>query len=291
MGYLTSGRVISPPFREAMRQLGYIEGQNLVLEGRFAQGQFDRLPVLAAELVQRGVDVLVVPSTPAARAAKDATRTIPIVMMGLAAPVDSGLVANLARPGGNLTGLANNPGPVFRGKGLALLKEAVLAISRVGVFLDSTFQDIRDSEPAAKALGITLLQVDVRVLVGPEHFEAAFATLLRERVEALSVTAAASNDRYLKQILDFATTHRLPTLFHERKAVEAGGFMVYYVNMDDQHRRAAAYVAKIVQGAKPADLPVEQPMKLELIINLKTAKALGITIPPSVLFQADEVIQ
>jgi ABC-type uncharacterized transport system substrate-binding protein len=291
VGYLNLGDGIDKAFREALPQLGYIEGQNLVLEGRFARGQSERLPALAAELVQLGVDVIVTITTPAAFAAKDATTTIPIVMAGVRRPVESGLVASLAQPGGNLTGLDNSPGPGSGGKQLELLKEAVPAISHVGVFWDSTFQDFKGFEPYAQALGMTLLSVDVREMVVPEHFEAAFATVLQERAEALLVTPAAPNSRHLQHIVDFATAHRLPTLFQDRRAVEMGGLMSYYLNWDDLRRRAAVYVAKILQGTKPTDLPVERFTRLELVINLKTAKAFGLTIPPMLLFQADEVIQ
>jgi putative ABC transport system substrate-binding protein len=291
VGYLTLGNDIDRPFREAMPQMGYIEGQNLVLEGRFARGQSERLPVLAAELVQLGVDVIVTNSTPAALAAKDATTTIPIVMTGVSYPVERGLVASLAQPGGNLTGLESSPSPGFGGKQLELLKEAVPTITRVGVLWDSTFQNFRGYEPAAQALGLTLLSVDVREIVVPEHFEAAFATVIQERAEALFVTAAAPNTLHLQHIVDFAIAHRLPTMFQYRRAVEIGGLMSYALNYADLRRRAAVYVDKVLKGAKPADLPVESPTSLELVINLKTAKALGLTIPPSVLFQADEVIQ
>jgi putative ABC transport system substrate-binding protein len=291
VGYLNVGDGIDKAFREALPQLGYIEGQNLVLEGRFARGQSERLPALAAELVQLGVDVIVTISTPAALAAKDATTTIPIVMAGVRQPVESGLVASLAQPGGNLTGFDNTPGPGYSGKQLELLKEAVPAISRVGVFWDSTFQNLTGLEPYAQALGMTLLSVDVRAMVVPEHFEAAFATVLQERAEALFVTAASPNSRHLRHIVDFATAHQLPTMFQERRAVEIGGLMSYALNWDDLRRRAAVYVAKILRGTKPTDLPVERVMRLELVINLKTAKAFGLTIPPTLLFQADEVLR
>ena len=291
VGYLTLGDSIEQAFREALRHLGYTEGQNLVLEGRFARGQSERLPALAAELVQLGVDVIVTNTTPAALAAKDATTTIPIVMAVVNTPVERGLVASLAQPGGNLTGLDNSPGPGFLGKQFELLKEAAPAISRVGVFWDSTFQRLRGFEAAAQALGMTVLSVDVQEMVVPEHFAAAFATMLQERAEALFVMAAAQNARHYQHIVAFATAHRLPTMFQARRAVEAGGLMSYYLNSDDLRRRAAVYVDKILKGAKPADLPVERPTTFELVINLTTAKAFGLTIPPTLLFQADKVIQ
>ena len=288
VGFLTVLDSIDTAFREAMHQLGYIEGQNLVLEGRFARGQAERLPVLAAELVQLEVDVLVTASTPAALAAKDATTTIPIVMASVSNPVERGLVASLARPGGNLTGQSNTPGPAFSGKQLEILKEAMLTLSRVGVFWNSTFQTLRGIEAAAQALGLAVLSADIQQ---PEHVDAAFAVMLQERAEALVVTAAAQNIRHMQQIVEFATVHRLPTMFQARGAVEAGGLMSYYLNWADQRRRAAVYVDKILQGVKPADLPVEQPTTFELVINLKTAKALGMTMPPSLLLLADEVIK
>jgi putative ABC transport system substrate-binding protein len=201
-------------------------------------------------------------------------------MAGARQPVESGLVASLAQPGGNLTGLDNSAGPGSGGKQLELLKEAVPAISRVGVFWDSTFQNFKGFEPYAQALGMTLLSVDVREMVVPEHFEAAFATVLQERAEALLVTPAAPNSRHLQHIVDFATAHRLPTMFLDRRAVEIGGLMSYYLNWDDLRRRAAVYVAKILQGTKPTDLPVERFTRFELVINLKTARAFGLMIPP-----------
>ena len=294
IGWLSGGTPPSGPnasigaLQRGLRDLGYIEGQNLVIEQRWAEGNAERLPALAAELVRLRVEVLVTAFTPAALAAKDATTTIPIVMAGVGNPVERGLVASLAHPGGNLTGLANEVGPGFGAKQLELLKEAVPTISRVGVFWDSTFQLLTGLEAAAQALGMTVISADIQQ---PEHVDAAFATMLQERVEALFVTAAAQNVRHLRQIVEFTTTHRLPTMFQNREAVEAGGFMSYFLNWADQRRRAAGYVAKILQGAKPADLPVEQPTKFELVINLKTAQALGITMPPSLLLLADEVIQ
>jgi putative ABC transport system substrate-binding protein len=291
VGYLSLGDSIDPAFGEAMSQLGYIEGQNLVLERRFAHGQYERLPALAAELVQVGVEVMVTVTTPAAHAAKNATTTIPIVMASVSNPVERGLIASLARPGGNLTGVANSPGRGLSGKLLEMLKDAVPATSRVGVFWDSTFQSLEGIKAPAQVLGMTVLPVDVRDMVVSEHFTAAFATMLQERAEALYVTAAAPNARHYQHIVDFATAHRLPTMFQDSRAVEAGGLMSYYQNWADQRRRAAVYVDKILKGAKPADLPVEQSMKFELVINLKTATALDLTIPPLLLFQADKVIK
>jgi putative ABC transport system substrate-binding protein len=290
IGYLTLGHGIDRAFREALAHLGYVEGHNLVLEGRFAQGNRDRLPALAAELVQLGVEVIVTATTPAALTAKDATTMIPIVMAGVVMPVEHGLATSFARSGGNVTGLTNHPGPGFTGKRLALLKDAVPAISRVGVFWDSTFQStsFSDAEAAAQALGITAVSLDVQ---RPEHFDAAFATVLQERVDALVVSAAQQHISHANRIIDFATTHRLPTMFYEPGSVEAGGLMAYSVDWSSIRQRAAVYVDKILRGAKPADLPVEQPTKFELVINLKAAQALGLTIPPTLLFQADKVIK
>jgi putative ABC transport system substrate-binding protein len=233
---------------------------------------------------------MVTTSTPAALAAKDATTTIPIVMATVSQPVERGLVASLAQPGGNLTGQSNEPGTGFGGKQLELLKEAVPTLSRVGVFWNATFQTptLRGVEAAAQALGMTVFAADIQQ---PEHVAAAFATMLQERAEALVVTAAPQIVRHYQQIVDFATTHRLPTMFQHRDAVEAGGLMSYYLNWADQRRRTAVYVDKILRGAKPADLPVEQPTAFELVINLKTAKAFGLTLPPTLLFRADEVIR
>jgi putative ABC transport system substrate-binding protein len=275
-------------FQQGLRDLGYVEGQNLVIEQRYAEGDDERLPALAAELVRLRVEVLVTAFTRAALAAKDATTTIPIVMSGVSQPVERGLVASLAHPGGNLTGLANTPGPEFAGKQIELLKEAVPTLSRLGVLWDSTFQDVREYEAAAQALGLTVIAADVQK---PEHVAAAFATMLQERAEALFVTAAAQNVRYYPQIIEFATVHRLPTMFHDRSAVEAGGLMSYNLNWPDLRRYSAVYVDKILKGAKPADLPVERPTTFELVINLKTAQALGITLPPDLLVLADKVIQ
>jgi putative ABC transport system substrate-binding protein len=289
VGYLAIRPSIDEAFRETLRQLGYVEGHNLMLEGRFAQGQYERLPDLAAELVRLGVDVIVTISTPAALAAKHATTTIPIVMAGVSDPVECGLIARLARPGGNLTGITNNPGPGFTAKQLELLKEAAPTLCRVGVFWDSTFlkEGFSEAQRAAQALGMAALSADVK----DGQFDTLLAALLQERAEALLVFPIAQNWVHTQRLVDFATAHRLPTLFGERLYVEAGGLMSYWADWADVRRRAAAQVDKILKGTKPADLPVEQPMKFELIINLKTAKTLGMTMPPSLLLLADEVIQ
>ena len=276
-------------FRERMNQLGYVEGQNLQIESRFADRELDRLPRLAADLVRVNVDVIVTITTPAAQAAKAATATIPIVMAGSAEPVGLGLVASLAHPGGNVTGVTNNPGPGFMAKHLQLLKEAAPQASRVAVFMMSHPVELaafNAMETAGAALGLT----PVSVLVdSPTHFDV--ATLTRARPDALFTLPNSINYAHMKAILNFAATNRLPTMFIDRDPVEAGGLMSYSVNWLDLRRRAAVFVDKILKGAKPADLPVEDPTKFEFVINLKTAKALGLTLPQSILIRADEVIQ
>ncbi len=292
IGYLTAGGGVEQAFRDAMRQLGYLEGQNIVIEGRFAERKLERLSDLAAELVGLKVDVIVTITTPAAQAAKNATATIPVVMAGSSDPVELGLVASLARPGGNVTGVTNNPGSGFAGKQLQLLKEAAPTILRVAIIHDlSIAPEARGwaaMQDAARTLSLTLLSKDVRTA---EDFDSAFAAIVREHADALVVLPNALNGAHTKRIVDFATQNRLPTMFGDGNAVKAGGFMSYWTNWADLRRRAAIYVDKILKGAKPADLPVEEPTKFELVINLKTAKALGITIPQTVLIRADEVIQ
>ncbi len=292
IGYLTAGGGVEQSFRDAMRQLGYLEGQNIVIEGRFAERKLERLPDLAAELVGLKVDVIVTITTPAAQAAKNATATIPVVMAGSSDPVELGLVASLARPGGNVTGVTNNPGSGFAGKLVQLLKEAAPTIRRVATIHNLTIApEVRgwaEMQDAARALSLTLLSKDVRTA---EDFDSAFAAIARERADALIVLPNSLNVTHTKGIVDFATKNRLPTMFGDGNAVKAGGFMSYWTNWADLRRRAAIYVDKILKGAKPGDLPVEQPTKFELVINLKTAKAIGLTIPQSILIRADEVIQ
>jgi putative tryptophan/tyrosine transport system substrate-binding protein len=290
VGYLAPAQPINAPFREAMRRLGYLEGVNLVIEGRFAGDQPDRLPALAAELVQLPVDVLVTLSTPAALAATRATTTIPIVMAGVSEPVERGLVVSLARPGGNATGVTHNPGPGFSSKQLQLLKDAAPQISRVALLGDMTgaLPQFQEVQSGAQALGLTVLSLHVRE---PAHVDHAFATIIQERVQALFVFPTTQNRLHANRLVDFAIAHGLPTMFGDRRAVELGGLISYWTDWNDVRRRAATYVDKILKGAHPADLPVEQPMTFELVINLKTAQALGLTIPPSLLFQATEVIR
>jgi putative tryptophan/tyrosine transport system substrate-binding protein len=275
-------------FRERLGQLAYVEGQNLHIETRFADGEIGRLPPLAAELVQMNVDVIVTITTPAAQAALAATATIPIVMAGSADPVGLGLVASLAHPGGNVTGVTNNPGPDFMAKHLQLLKEAAPNASRVAVLMMNhrvEWAYFNAMQAAGATLGVTPVSVIVDRL---PQFDG--AALTRVRPDALYTFPNAINGAHTHAIVNFATTHRLPTMFVERPPVAAGGLLSYSVNWLDLRRRAAVFVDKILKGAKPADLPVEEPTRFSLVINLKTANALGLTIPQSVLIRADEVI-
>jgi putative tryptophan/tyrosine transport system substrate-binding protein len=277
-------------FRHGLRDLGYVEGRNITLEYRFADGQADRLPALVAELVRLPVDVLVVDGTTAIRRAQHATTTIPIVMAVSGDPVGEGLVASLARPGGNITGLSSRA-PELSGKRLELLKEAVPHFSRVAALWhrDAPVGSyLQETQAAAQALGLQLQALAVR---SPDEFDQAFAEMTRAHADALVLIPSALFFSHRTQLGTLAMQHRLPTMFLEREFVEAGGLMAYGPSLADLSRRAATYVHKILQGAKPADLPVEQPTKFELIINLKTAKELGLTIPSAVLFQADKVMK
>jgi ABC-type uncharacterized transport system substrate-binding protein len=282
-------------FRQGLRELGYVEGKNIVIEWRHHEGKLDRLPALAAELVRLKVDIIVTVGPPAARAAKEATVTIPIVMMQIGDPVGSGFVASLARPGGNMTGLSSLA-PELSGKRLELLKEIVPNLSRVAVFGTSTdpdnAQSLREVERAAKALKVKLQYLDIRDTKDPKEIETAFRAASKERAEAvLMMVSGPIANAHRTKILDLAVKNRLPVIYPTPATVEAGGLMSYGVNVDDLTRRAATYVDKILKGAKPADLPVEQPTKFELVVNLKTAKQIGLTIPPNVLARADRVIK
>jgi len=295
IGYLDpnpASRGVSAPFREALKELGYIEGRNLVIEGRFADTKMDQLPALAQDLVRLRVDVIVTIGTPTVQAAKDATAMIPIVMAGSADPVEHKLVTSLARPGGNVTGVTHSPGPEISAKGLELLKEAVPTVSRVAILWDSSLLhealSLDAQRAAARLNGVTLLPMDVKTL---DALTSALATIAREHANALFVFPNFINGKHQRLILDFAATNRLPTVFQDAGYVEAGGLLSYYSNWAVLRRRAAVYVDKILKGARPADLPVEQPTKFELVINLKTAKALGLTIPQSLLLRADQVIE
>jgi ABC-type uncharacterized transport system substrate-binding protein len=276
-------------FLEAMRALGYVEGQNLVMEYRAAAGHYERFPALAAELVRLPVDVLMTGNTLAALAAKQATTTIPIVMVGAGDPVGSGLVASLARPGGNITGVTSLA-PDLVGKQLEFLKEMLPTVSRVAVLWEPANHAllVRAADVAAQALGVQLHRVEAR---GPEALDRAFADMTRAHAEALLVLGGNIAFEHRRRLAELATTSRLPTMHNIRPFVEAGGLMAYGPSARDLRRRAAVYVDKILKGAKPEDLPVEQPTTFELVINLKTAKALGITIPLTLLFQAEEVIR
>jgi putative ABC transport system substrate-binding protein len=297
LGYLSAG---SPPgnprlieaFRQGLRDLGWAEGQNVAIEYRFAEGRFDRLPGLAAELVRLTVDVIVASPLPAALAAKSATGTIPVVFMGVADPVGQGLVASLAVPGGNVTGLSFSVGPDIFGKDLELLKDAVPRLRHVAVLSNPASQGQRlilsNVKSAARSLGLQLQLLEAR---GPEEFDGAFAAMARERVGALFVVTDPAYSPHRARLAELAAKSRLPSIFTQREDAEAGGLISYGPRLSDLWRRGATYVDKLLKGARPADLPVEQPTKFELVINLKTAKALGLTIPPSVLARADEVIQ
>ena len=298
IGYLATNLAAGPHLREAflqgLRDLGYVEGRNVVIEYRDAEGKLERLPALAAELVALKVDVIVAASTLAALAAKQATRTLPIVFAAAGDPVASGLVTSLARPGGNVTGLSILA-PELVGKCLELLKQAVPGVSRVAVLWqpgalgERTEKDmLKEAEVAARALGVRLQFVEAR---GPADFDRAFSDMTRARAGALTVLASVMFFSERRRLVDLAAKNRLPAVYPLREFVDAGGLMSYGPNVADLFRRAATYVDKILKGAKPADLPVEQPTKFELVINLKTAKALGLTIPPSLLARADEVIE
>jgi putative ABC transport system substrate-binding protein len=278
-------------FRQGLRELGYIEGQNITIEYRFAGGRVGQLPELAAELVRLKLDVIVTPGTPASVAAKQATSTIPIVFAGVADAVGAGLVADFARPRGNITGLTGISAELG-GKRLELLKEVAPKASRVAVLFNpadrSNVLVLKELQESAPALRLTLQPLGVR---GPGEFEGAFVAMSRKRAHALFGAAGILTTEHRKAVVDLAAKSRIPAMWGERQFVEAGGLMSYAVNFYDQVRRAATYVDKILKGAKPGDLPVEQPTKFELVINLKTAKALGLTIPQSLLLRADEVIQ
>jgi putative ABC transport system substrate-binding protein len=277
-------------FRQGLREHGWVEGQNLAMEWRYADGQAERLPALAADLVRIPVDVLVTHG-PTIRPAQHATQTIPIVMAIVTDPVGSGLITSLAQPGGNLTGLSIGTAELG-GKRLELLMQAVPRASRVAVLWNAALADKvpewRGTQTAAQAMGVSLHSVEVR---GPDDFDGAFATLAREPPDALITLADALTLTHHRRIVAFATQHRLAMISELKAFAEAGGLMTYGPSGPDLWRRAAAYVDKILKGAKPADLPVEQPMKFEFVINLKTAEALGLTLPPHLLVFADEVIR
>ena len=280
-------------FRQRLRELGYVEGQNIAIEYRSAEGKLDRLPDLAVELVGLKVDVLVSGGgNSATRALKQATTLIPIVMTFGSDPVAAGFVSSLARPGGNVTGLTSITGELS-GKRLELLTETILKPSRVAVLYDpgdpAKIAEFKEIQVAARALGVQIQSLEVR---SPQEFESAFKSATTWKANALMVllTVITGGPNH-KQIAELATKNRLPTMFTESERIETGGLMSYGPNYADSFRRAAVFVDKILKGAKPADLPVEQPTKFELVINLKTAKQIGLTIPPNVLARADKVIR
>ena len=279
--------------KQGLREQGYVEGQNIPIEYRSADGDIERLPGLATELARLKVDLIVAGSTPAGRAARAATATIPIIVMAMGDPVADGLVANLARPGGNVTG-TTFLGPALIPKQLALLEEALPRATRIailwqpGAFADSTMREmLNEAEAAARTLRIQLRFAEMR---RPDELERAFSTIIRERPDALVVFPSAMLFAERARIVALAAKHRLPSVFNNRQAVELGGLMSYGTNIPELLRRTGTYIDKILKGARPADLPVEQPRKFELVINLTTAKALGVTIPRSLVLQADQVI-
>jgi putative ABC transport system substrate-binding protein len=279
------------PFREGLRDLGYVEGKNIVIEWRWAEGKYEHFPTLIAELIGSKVDLIVTAGTPASLAVKKATTSIPLVMIAVGDPVGTGLIASLAHPGGNITGLTSIAADL-EGKRLELLREVTPTLSHVAVFWNpaSPFQVVAEKEvqAAAQLLRIRVLSLGVQA---PEQFDNAFATIRRERPGALNVLADRLFLHNRARIMDYAVQNRLPGVHAYVELVEAGGLMSYGPSYPGMHRRAAYFVDRILKGAKPADLPVEQPAKFELVINLKAAKQIGVTIPPSVLYRADKVIR
>lgn len=282
-------------FEQRLKELGYVEGRDFVIESRFADTYWDRLPGQARDLVDRGVDVIVTIGTPTVMVAKKATATIPIVMAGAGEPLELGLVPSLARPGGNVTGVAHNPGSEFAGKSLELLKDAAPKISRVAVLWDSGAlhenASLEGQRTAAPILGLSLQIHDIT----EAHTDAAFATVLSavqsEGAEAIFVYPNFIAAKHARMILAFLSTYRLPSMFQDAWFAEQGALFSYYANWTSLRRRAAEYVDKILNGQKPGDLPVYQPTKFELVVNLKTAKAFGLSIPDALLVRADRVIE
>jgi putative ABC transport system substrate-binding protein len=297
IGYLSSGSATTAPhlreaFRQGLRELGWVEGQNIVIDYRRAEGRVDRLPDLAAELVRLKVDVIVAAGTTGVAAAKNATATIPIVMIAVSDPVRTGLIQSLAHPGGNVTGLSFTPSVETYGKALGLLKEAVPKVRRVAILSNPANTShalvITNVKGAAPSMGVQLYFLEAR---SPNEFDDAFVAMARERVGALLVVSDPLFVFHRTRLADLAAMSRLPAAYNAREYVEAGGLMSYGPSVSDQYRRAAIYVDKILKGAKPADLPVEQPTRFELVMNLKTAKAIGLTLPSSLLVRADQVIE
>ena len=278
-------------FRQGLRELGYVEGKNIIIDWRYAQGKTERLPDLAAELVRLNVDAIVTGGPAVNRFAKEATATIPIVLAFDNDPVGNGFAASLARPGGNITGLSTHY-PEISGKQFELLKEILPRLSRVAVLGNSTVpgnaQALRETERAAGVFGVKLQYVEIE---NPEEIESAFRAARKGHADAVLVLGSQVVTSHAKQFAELAAKSQLPAIYWSPEFVEAGGLMTYSVSITDLFRRAATYVDKILKGAKPAELPVEQPTKFELIINLKTAKQIGLTIPPNVLLRADKVIK
>jgi ABC-type uncharacterized transport system substrate-binding protein len=295
IGILTPASEASTPlweaFRHGLRDLGYVEGKTILLEYRFAAGKNEWLPELAAELVRLKVDIIVADGGVATRAVKAATETIPIVMTSVGDPVRRGLVASLAQPGGNVTGLSVMSSELS-GKRLELLKETLPHVSRVAVLWNAgnlnRLDQLPEIEGTARVAGIQLSPLEIR---HPDELDSVFATMIRQGTEALITLTDATLWNHRQRVVELAAQHQLPAMFPEREFAEAGGLMAYGPSVPDNFRQAATYVDKILKGAQPANLPVEQPVKFELVINLKAAKALGLTIPPSILFQATEVIR
>ena len=296
IGFLNVGTPATSParqevFRQGLRDLGYLEGKNIVIEWRYAEGKLDRLPALAAELVRLKVDVIVTGGGISTRSAKDATVTIPIVMTQDIDPVGNGFVASLARPGGNITGLSTLA-PEISGKQMELLKEIVPKFARVAVLGTTTnpgtAQALKETELAAGAFKVQLQYLDV---LGSKDIDTGFQTASKARADAVLVLISSVLNTHRAPVVNLAVKSRLPVIYPFPEFVEAGGLISYGVSFADLWRRAATYVDKILKGAKPADLPVEQPTKFELIINLKAAKQIGLTIPPNVLVRADKVIK
>ena len=297
IGYLvqnyaeTSQRPLAA-FREGLRELGWVEGKNIVIEVRFAEGSVDQLPALVSELIRVKVDIIVAGSSGATWAAKNATQSIPIVMAASANAPGEGLVASLAHPGGNITGMTFLAGPEIAGKQLQLLKEVAPAASRVAVLTNPTNRAhvafVREVQLAARSLGAQVQVLDAR---NPDQLDSAFAAMTREHAAALLVLTDSMLVGQRQRVANLAARSRLPALYSQREFVDAGGLVSYGPSLSDMFRRAATHVDKILRGGKPSDIPVEQPTKFELVINLKTAKALGLTVPQSLLLRADEVIQ
>jgi putative ABC transport system substrate-binding protein len=294
VGFLSTASLssLSPrleAFRPGLKELGYVEGKNITIEYRSAEGNVNRLPELAAGLARLKVDCFVTAGSSPTRAAMQATSAIPIIATTLGDPVAAGIVASLARPGGNITGLTSNSSELA-GKRLELLKETIPRLSRVAIFRDrrSLPPDLKETEAAARLLKVQLMSLEMHSL---EELENSFRSIAKSRADAFINGGSGFFTTHQKRIIELAAKHRLPAMYNEQEYVLAGGLMTYATSIPDLYRRAATYVDKILKGTKPADLPVEQPMKFELMINLKTAKQIGLTIPPNVLARADRVIR